>query len=92
MVTDCAPWARPQENMTLGVLPEVLEEMTGKEKALIGLRPWYAYGRIGQAGHTAGWSRDNSREIEEWEKPGAVLERGDARANGGVGELLPRRK
>lgn len=36
----CAPWARPQENMTLGALPEVVETLTERQKALIGLRPW----------------------------------------------------
>ena len=36
----CAPWARPQENMTLGALPEVVEMLTERQKALIGLRPW----------------------------------------------------
>lgn len=38
----CAPWARPQENMALGALPETLEAMTGQQKALLGLRAWHA--------------------------------------------------
>ena len=38
----CAPWARPQENMTLGALPEVVETLTEHQKTLLGLRPWYA--------------------------------------------------
>ena len=72
----CAPWARPQENMTLGALPEGVETLTEHQKTLLGLRPWYAYGRIGGAGQ-----QDAGAGV------GTMLKQGLGSANGGVGVL-----
>eukprot|EP01047_Picozoa_sp_COSAG01_P104369 COSAG01_NODE_33701_length_560_cov_0.913232_1_plen_102_part_10 len=57
-------------------MPKVVATLSDRQKALLGLRPWYAYGRIGGAGH------DSSGGT-----PGTLIVQGDAIANGGVGEL-----
>jgi len=84
----CAPWARPQENMALGVLPEVLDELSDRQKILIGLRPWHAYGRVG----TAGFPKVMDGITSAWESAGTIIKRGDAIVNGGVGELRRERR
>ena len=47
LVTYCAPQVRTQENYTLGMLPEVYDEASDELLALLGFRPWNAYGRTG---------------------------------------------
>ena len=44
--TYCGPQFRPQENYTLGVLPEVLATAPLRLKELIGLKVWNGYGRF----------------------------------------------
>ena len=44
--TYCGPQFRPQENYTLGLLPEVLAEAPLRLKELVGLKVWNGYGRF----------------------------------------------
>ena len=44
--TYCGPQFRPQENYTLGLLPEVLATAPLRLKELVGLRVWNGYGRF----------------------------------------------
>ena len=44
--TYCGPQFRPQENYTLGLLPEVLAEAPLRLKELVGFKVWNGYGRF----------------------------------------------
>ena len=44
--TYCGPQFRPQENYTLGLLPEVLADAPLRLKELVGLKVWNGYGRF----------------------------------------------
>ena len=44
--TYCGPQFRPQENYTLGLLPEVLAAAPRRLKELVGLKVWNGYGRF----------------------------------------------
>ena len=44
--TYCGPQFRPQENYTLGLLPEVLAGAPRRLKELVGLKVWNGYGRF----------------------------------------------
>ena len=46
LTTFCGPQFRPQENLTVGTAPEVLQEASPELLALLGFKVWNAYGRI----------------------------------------------
>ena len=46
----CAPQFRQQENIQLGLLPEVFDEMSDELKHLCGFRPWQGYGAYENCG------------------------------------------
>jgi ectoine hydroxylase-related dioxygenase (phytanoyl-CoA dioxygenase family) len=47
IATYCGPQYRAQENFTVGTDPEVLKTASPRLKTLLGLKVWWAYGRIG---------------------------------------------
>jgi hypothetical protein len=57
---------------------QVVATLTTRQKELLGLRAWFNYGRIGTAGRV---SNATSGGV------GSMIQQGDARANGGVGQL-----
>ena len=44
--TMCGPQFRPQENYTVGVSTEILEDASPRLRALLGFKTWNAYGRV----------------------------------------------
>lgn len=46
LTTFCGPQFRPQENLTVGTSPEVLNDASPELLALLGFKVWNAYGRI----------------------------------------------
>ena len=46
----CAPQFRQQENLLLGIRPEVLESMSAELKTLCGFKPWQGYGDYENSG------------------------------------------
>ncbi len=47
LATFCGPQFRPQENYTLGLDPELLEDASTEMLDRLGFRVWHAYGRTG---------------------------------------------
>ena len=47
LTTYCGPQFRPQENFTIGVSDEVLQNATPELLSLLGFKVWHAYGRTG---------------------------------------------
>ncbi len=46
LTTFCGPQFRPQENFTVGTVPEVLAEASPDLLSLLGFKVWNAYGRV----------------------------------------------
>ena len=66
----CAPQFRQQENLQLGILPEVLAEISDELKALLGFKPWQGYGAyenfdgwVKRDEYTIGELRPNQRAV-----------------------------